>query len=753
MGTSDSSGVIVYTNEYQTPITQEFLDSMPKEVSDEFMNIVTNIPFVKRMISPTRKRAKDLPRDTEGRIIIDITDPHILEDMDYFRPAARFYEENGCYTFLKPNKNKGSEFQKWFQEEKRRCLEGYVRESDGEWVTGYMYFYLNYALIKLNRQSEKTGVWHQIQHLPDFWEGVYYGFHALHQARLGGKHLIELARRGASKSYRIATIMGHNLILGEDSEFQTDVNSILTAYTKEYLSEKDGTLSKFEIMRSYLALNTEFKRAMLKAAPSEMVWRQGYKDSMGISHSTNNIVMGLSVKDDESKVRGKRGMIFFEEMGAFPNLKDVYMNVMDSVKDGDNVFSLIYLVGTAGDAESDFSGAKLLLYNPSAFGLLAFDNVWSFPSKSTDKFGFFFPAYISRSGCMDKDGNSDVTKAIRAILMSLDEVKQSGDMGAYLKRKAELCITPEDALLKVKANYFPVPEINERIRELDSNPHIYDDVYIGNLVDTGEKVVFRVSDEIPIRKWKVDNTTPGALEIFEMPVEGKDGIPMPNRYILGMDPVDNDRAESSSLSSTFVFDLATDRIVAEYTGRRDYAEQNYQITYNLARFYNGRIMYEANKKGTYAYFARKNATWMLADCPEYLKARNLIKYSTFGSAQKGITVNAGVKSLGYELINNWLQSTYTADVRDEQGKIHQEERPMLYTIRNRALLEEMVSFTPGDNQNYDRLSALSQVMMYREEFAILYGGYSSNDTSDDVANDSFFTDEWERYQSRQKSRT
>ena len=742
--------IIVYTNEFQTPVTREFMDSMPEEVGDEFLNIITNIPFVKSMISPNRKRAKDLPRDSEGRIIVDVTEPHILEDMDYFRPAAKFYEENGCYTFLKPNKNKGSEFQKWFQEEKRRCLEGYVRESDGEWVTGYMYFYLNYAPIKLNRQSEKTGVWHQVQHLPDFWEGVYYGFHVLRQARLQGKHVIELARRGASKSYRIASIMAHNLPLGEDMEFQTDVNSILTAYTKEYLSEKDGTLAKFEIMRSYLALNTEFKRAMLKAAPSEMVWRQGYKDSMGISHSTNNIVMGLSVKDDESKVRGKRGMIFFEEMGAFPNLKEVYMNVMDSVKDGDNVFAEIYLVGTAGDAESDFSGAKLLLYNPDAFGLLAFNNVWSFPSKSVDKFGFFFPAYISRSGCMDKDGNSDVTKAIRAILMSLNEVKQSGDMGAYLKRKAELCITPEDALLKVKANYFPVPEINERIRQLDASPHIYDDVYVGQLIDTGKEVVFRATDDIPIRRWKVDNTTPGALEIFVMPEKDKDGVPMANRYIAGVDPVDNDKAESNSLFSVFMFDLVTDSIVAEYTGRKDYAEQNYQILYNLGKFYNAKIMYEANKKGTYAYFARRNSTWMLADIPNYLTQRKLVKYSTFGSAQKGITVNAGVKALGYEQINTWLQKPNIIEVRDSNGEIHQEEQPMLFSIRNRALLEEMVSFTPGDNQNYDRLSALSQVMLYREEFIILYGGAVDTTRESSPADDPFFDKDWEAYKARQK---
>ena len=42
--------------------------------------------------------AKDLPRDNKGRIIVDITHPHILEDMDYFRPTALHYQKHGCIT-------------------------------------------------------------------------------------------------------------------------------------------------------------------------------------------------------------------------------------------------------------------------------------------------------------------------------------------------------------------------------------------------------------------------------------------------------------------------------------------------------------------------------------------------------------------------------------------------------------------------------------------------------------------------------
>jgi hypothetical protein len=103
------------------------------------------VPFIRNLISPDRKYARDLPRDKKGRIIVDLVHPHILEDMDYFRPSALHYIKYGRYTDLRPNSNPNSEYGKWIREEIRRCWEGYVRESDGEWVTGYMYFYLNYV--------------------------------------------------------------------------------------------------------------------------------------------------------------------------------------------------------------------------------------------------------------------------------------------------------------------------------------------------------------------------------------------------------------------------------------------------------------------------------------------------------------------------------------------------------------------------------------------------------------------------------
>lgn len=740
------STVLIPTNKYQTPITKEMLAAFPDEVQEQFLDFIDTVPLLKYMIGE-RPRAKDLPRDSKGRIIVDITHPHILEDMDYFRPAALFYQLNGCYTFLKPNSNPNSEFGKWQLEEMRRCRDGYVRESDGEWVTGLMYYYLNYSPIMLNRYNADEDIIVRVPDLPDFWEGIYYRYHYIDQARHNKKHCMELAKRGCSKSFSLASMMSHNLILGENAIAKSRITTVLTAYTKEYLSEKDGTFTKFSPMIDFCAEYTEFPKLMLKRSPSEMIWRMGYKNANGNEKGSLNAVMGLSVKDDEGKIRGKRGFILFEEMGNYPNFKDVWDNVRDSVKEGNRVFSLLYAVGTAGDDASDFSGVRTMLYNPDAYEVYALQNVYDQKGKGSAKFAYFFPSYISRADCMDKDGNSDVVKAILEILMERWTVKQGGDAASLLKRIANMPITPAEAILKVQSNYFPVVLLNERLRQLDQDSHAYDDVFVGTLVEVSGRVEFRATDDIPLHQWKVDNINQGALEIFEMPPTGK--IPN-NRYIIGLDPVDNDAAESSSFSSTFVFDLFTDKIVAEFTGRLPFAEDNYEITRLLGLFYNATIMVEANKKGYYAYFAKKHSTWMLADCPEYLRARQLVKYSLFGSAQKGITVNAPLNNYANSLIKDWLLKTYVAEIKDDKGEVITQNVPNLFRLRNRALIEELIGYGPAANT--DRVRSLAQVMLYREQFIIMYGGSPAEDEgTDDTADDEFFDRDWKQAQERYKN--
>ena len=583
-------------NEFQTPITEDLLSEYPDEVVEWFWDAINSIDAIRWLIDPKRPRAKDLSRDNKGRIIVDIAHPHIIEDADYFRQPALHYMKHGCYTFLKPSKNPHSEYRKYWDEEIRRCREGYVRESDGEWVPGKLYWFLNYNPMMVNKTIEGKKKAVRDEGFPFFFEGIYLRFHYLWQAREAGKHAIELAKRGCGKSYSLASIMTGNLILGESEASKKRVTTVLTAYEKEYLKDdKDGTFSKFKPSLNFIRSNTPFPRLMLKNSPNEMSWQMGYKDENGIERGSFNQVLGVSAKDNPDKLRGKRGWILYEEMGTFKGLLPLYDTTRKSVEDGDYTFATQYLVGTASEKESDFSSAKTLLYGTEGYNIYSVPNVYDKKNQGKPRFGFFFAAYMNRAGCYNKDGVSDVVKALLQVFTARYKAKYSADPKSVLRVIAEDPITPAEAIIKVKDAFFPVSQLNERILQLDSSPRIYDDVYVGNLVlSSNGEVTFKPSSDVPIRKYGVDNSTQGAIEIYAMPEKNREGKVYSNRYIIGHDPVDNDQADSHSLSSTFVLDLFTDRIVAEFTGRKPFANDNYEIVRLLCLFYNGKCLFEAH---------------------------------------------------------------------------------------------------------------------------------------------------------------
>ena len=1003
----EDTKVLIQTNRYQTPVTQELLDSLPSEVAEQLMDCLTNIQFIKNLISPDRPYYKDLPRDERGAAIVDITNPPILEDADYFRQAALHYQKHGCYTFLKPNSNPNSEFRKFWDEERRRCWEGLIRPSDGAWISGFNYWFLNYQPMMVNKITEGRKKAVRVEAFPFIQEGNVWRYYYLFNAREQGHHAIELAKRGAhpysqkvftpkgwrtwgeiqigdelygtygnitkvidipydkecdvyeitlrdgrkilasdehlwkvdfhnrrssqimttlellkeykrdkkvsernpsgieyvcaihknegiempyketkvdpytfglvlgdgcfvhrccyytqleedvniekqyipynlikwnnkyayridipkwssilkeyglywkksedkfipdeykynsrevrlnllkglmdsdgtldksnryiislsskkliediaficrslgyncsytikktrykvngvykeclpsysltiftrdiisnlprkqkrakkitneytinkeirtkiidikyigkqqakcvtvdskdncyligdfvathncAKSYSLSAIMGHNLILGESEESRRRVITVLTAYQKEYLSDnKDGTLSKFKPAINFSFSHTPFPHLMLKNSPNEMSWQMGYKDEYGIERGSLNQVLAVSAKDDSEKLRGKRGWILFEEMGSFKGLLSLYDITRKSVEDGDYTFATMYLVGTAAEDESDFSSAKTLLYYPEAYNILSVENVYDRPKQGKPTFGYFFPSYVNRAGCYNKDGVSDVVKALIEILMQRHKAKYSADPKSVLRVIAEDPITPAEAIIKVKAAFFPVTALTERLQQLDTDVHSFDDVYIGKLVmNKSGEVEFKPTSDEPIRKYGVENDTPGAIEIFELPEKDRSGKVPNTRYIIGHDPVDNDQAESSSLSSTFVLDLWTDKIVAEYTGRQAFAEDNFEIVRLLCLFYNAKCLYESNKKGIYAYFAKMNCTHLLADTPEYLRDKQMIKYSSFGSNahpyNQLVRTPNGIKQWGDIKVGDYLYS-------------------------------------------------------------------------------------------------
>ena len=739
-------------NKYQTELTEELVNSLPQEVQDQLFDIINNVEFVKRLISPTREYAKDRPRDDKGRIIVDLVNPHILENMDYFRPSAIHYEKYGTFTNLRPNANPNSEYGKWIREERRRIWDGYVRESDGEWVTGYMYWFLNYSpmmLSKIREYKDKNGKKKKskradrVEALPECWEGIYWRFHCLDQASNGGlynnfeggQHMAELASRGKGKSYSLASILNHIFVVGENEEAHEKVKGIVTAYQKEYLT-KDGVLNKFVDMANFCATNTQFPRKRLKNSLQEMTWIMGYKDvELDIERGTQNTVLGVSSKDDESKLRGKRAAkILIEEFGTFPRLVDLYNVLLPSVQDGDIIFGQIYMLGTAGDNESDFAGAQEIMYNPRGYNMYALPNVFDKYNQGKPYFVFFFPGYVNRKGCYNEDGVSDIIKALIEILMNRYRVKyNSTDPNTIIKTIAEVPITPAEAIVKTGVNMFPVADLTERIGQLDSNPTEYNDVYVGDLVFGKDgQVEYKPTSAQPIRDFPhKDNKIEGAIEIFQMPeIDKNTNKPYNDRYILGADPYDDDESNTMSLGSIFVLDLWTDRIVAEYTGRPSFADDYYEICRKLCLFYNGRLNYEYNKKGLFSHFSTRNSLYLLTDVLDFLKEKQMMK-DGIGNKSKGTNASPAINAYARSRLRSWLLSPVPV-IQTIDGESKEVMVPRLFTVRNRALLKELINY--NSEGNFDRISAMGMLMLLREDKMIKYQGNVGRDRQENAEN-------------------
>lgn len=428
---------------------------------------------------------------------------------------------------------------------------------------------------------------------------------------------------------------------------------------------------------------------------------------------------------------------------TFPRLIDLYNVLRPSVEEGSYVFGLLYLQGTAGDNESDFAGAQEIMYNPKGYNMYYIPNVYDKSSQGKPYFVYFFPGYINRKGCYNNDGVSDVTKALLEILMHRYTVKHnSSDPNTILKTIAEIPITPSEAILKVGGNYFPVKDLMERLGQLDSNSREYDDVFVGELGLSNGEVKYKLTSDSPIREFPhKDNKLEGAVEIYKMPEKNPHtGKVCAGRYIIGCDPYDDDSSTTTSLGSYYVLDLWTDTIVAEYTGRPKLANDFYEIGRRLCLFYNAKLNYENNKKGLFSYFSQMNCMHLLTDTLEFLKDRDMIKGQLYGNKAKGVNATAAINAYARMLIRNWLLKPVTTIVV-EDGEEVEKFVPLLYTLRQRALIRELILYnTEG---NFDRISALGMLMLYREDRIILFQGDLNNSKNmekdnDYLGNDPFF---------------
>ena len=629
-----------------------------------------------------------------------------------FSPAAEFFKKHKCYT-LAPRGT--TDYNTYWEQETDRCLNGYIA-PDGDYITGYHYFYLNYSpIMKLEevKYTDRNGNIRtrreRILDFPRFWDYDYYYYNAIEEAEDQGKHMSVIKSRQRGYSFKGASMLVRNYELIPGSK------NFAVASEQKFLIG-DGLLTKAWQIMDFIDKNTAWAKQRLVSTRMERV--AGYKVTDEFGKQTEqgymSSISGITLKNDPERIRGTRGkLVLWEEGGKFPGLLDAWRIEQPSVETDDGVaFGLMIAYGTGGTEGASFTGLKELFYKPEAYNVLAFPNIWDDNAEQTNC-GFFVPSWSNLESFdkdgnyiyMDKDGNSLREKAIENLIEQRNKIKDGGASQQSIDRFiSERPIKPREAVLELGKNIFPRKLLMDQLTRIRTNTklrnmkHIVDLNWDGNgqIIATEKK-----SGDITEYPLKKGDKPHGSIVIWEYPIKD----PPFGLYIGGCDPYDHDDSFTNSLGSVFIFkrvkagEAWNDVIVAEYSGRPDTAEEYYENVRKLLVFYNARLLFENERKGIYPYFTNKHCDYLLADQPDKIISE-VFKDSKV-QRRKGCHMTKQIRAYGEGLILEWLLEEY------EPG------HPNVERIYSEPLIEELIE---NDGvKNVDRVIALCMVMIYREE--------------------------------------
>ena len=630
-----------------------------------------------------------------------------IKNSDKFREPILRFIENGRYS---PYPDGTLADLNYWIEEQNRSIHGYTA-ADGDWISGYNYFYLNYCQIeRLVRREIKYGkhagefTEERETFFPDFYDYDYNYFLMCDEAEKSNKHMVVLKKRGSGYSFKGAAMLCRNYFCIEKSK------SYAVASTTEFLL-KDGILTKAWDIMDFIDTHTGFaKRRDKSNSKLERVASYIETDEYGrkIEKGYKSAIIGISTGDSTGTVRGKRGKLYIlEELGSFPEVTTVWNTIRPSVEDGGRTFGLICGQGTGGDKDSKFAGLKKMFYDPDSFNILPIENSWD-EGLEGQKCCFFVPEYANLSTLdkdgvrlfMDEDGNTIERPAIEFVLQKRAEIKDQEMLDKYI---AEHPLTPQESMLDYAGNIFPKKQLMAHLSSILSSKKLTHHKQVGELDYIGGVLQWNITKggdvtEYPLREGMDKN---GSIVIWEHP----DKEPPNGLYICGIDPYDFDTANySSSLGSMIVykrfqdFESYYDLPVAEYTGRPTMANDFYENCRKLAMYYNARILYENEKKGLHTYFQHKHSDHLLVDQPDILS--DIVKGSKV-NRKKGIHMSTPIIDWSIGKLNEWLREEFSP------GHMNLEK---IFSV---PLLQELIAYNPKGN--FDRVRAFQCVMILKEQ--------------------------------------
>ena len=484
-----------------------------------------------------------------------------IKNSDKFRQPALNFISTGSYCAYP----KGTtEYYSFWDQEVEKCIYGYTAE-DGDFITGYHYFYLNYCPIvrQVYREvtNRKTGLkeWKSVSErtFPDFYDYDYYYFQAIEEAQEQGKHLCVAKARRKGYSYKGGAMLCRNFFLIPESK------SYVYASNKQYLTD-DGILTKawdyMDFIDEYTAWGKKRQAVNTSMRRRASMWvtdDYGNKTEAGYKSE----IIGVSLKDNPDAVRGKRGvLILWEEAGTFAELKAAWQIARPSVEHDGVAFGLMIMFGTGGDQGDAVAPLREAFYDPESYNCLGFPNIWDDCAIGGKYCGFFIPQHTNLDSrdengnrmFMDNDGNTN-HEASRKYILSLreQELKNAKTMQAIDRYVAEHAETPAEAFTELTGNIFPKRDLQKQLARIRTNKKLQNHKQIGDLTWDGGTVKWSIKKTGDITQYPLpkEANPEGSIVIWEHPCpETPIGL-----YIAGCDPYDHDQSGTNSLGSTFVY--------------------------------------------------------------------------------------------------------------------------------------------------------------------------------------------------------
>jgi hypothetical protein len=534
------------------------------------------------------------------------------------------------------------------------------------------------------------------------------------------KNMMMMGSRGFGKSYSVAGgVIGHEFVFDGAKEYTADIiknppsTEIVAAagdakYSSDILKKVSFGLDN---LPGWVEIDGKYYPSPFAKQYSGS-WMSGkevvaeYKKKVGGTWQTKGSkskIKHRTFKDNPFAANGTRpAVMVMEEIGMFANLKASHESSVECMKNGAYKFGSAMYLGTGGDMEGGGTvDARDMFYNPDVYDIVPFEDTW----ENKGKIGYFVPAYLGLNQYKDDNGFTDEEPAKEYLENFRENLKRGknakGALDAELQNRP---LKPSEAFLTKTGNHFPTADLLEILSQLEVSNAEKNLDYIGKLYIKSESGVVEWKPDAklnPIYDYPLRSSDDieGCVIIHEMPYRNGDGEIPYGMYIAGCDPYDHDDSTTASLGSVILLNKVTNRVVAEYTGRPETANQYYENVRRLLKFYNARCLYENERKGLYQYLEHKHETYLLLDQPQIIKD---VSPNSKVNRGKGMHMTASLKAYGEELIKMWLLEEYNKDGLQNMHK-----------LRSQGLLKELIAYNPDDN--FDRVMAFMMVMYHLEE--------------------------------------